>query len=127
MPKQCCDAINYPSIGKYGCMITPVTSCEILLVTTALFCKKQLFGTDVSKETDAPSPEELFERAYQGGFLNKMLPGITPVSIESSQLFIWHIWQGESLLQIQLRKPNGLRKHQYSINPLLFFPLLRKN
>jgi hypothetical protein len=93
---------------------------EILLVANTSLTRREMCEKEASAGSSNLSAEEQFEQACWYGLMNDLLPEIKQPAILSQKYFIWHIRQGQSLLQIQLSDSIVIMETQDSIDPWLF-------
>ena len=75
---------------------------ELLLVTNSTFSQRHLCEKDTAERHKQLSQAELLEEACWNGLLNELLPEIMERSSSGNWLYLWHIWQKQSLLQLEL-------------------------
>jgi hypothetical protein len=112
---------------KSKVMKTNSTQQEILLVTTATFFKRQLCDRIMYNNEHLLSPPEQLEEACWNGLLNEILPEIKQKTSLGKSLYIWHIRNGNSFLQIELSELPLLMEKQYSIDTNFFLSDLLHN
>lgn len=108
-------------------MKTGTVKREILLLVTTTACNREWRETDDCKRSNPITPEAQLEEACLNGLLEELLMGLTGKAPSDRRLCIWHIRQGESLLQLKLSTPIVIMEKQYSIDPCFFLPLLLAN
>lgn len=100
---------------------------EILLVASTSLTRREMCEKEAPEENSALSVEEQLEQACWDGLLYNLLPEIMQSPIPCRKYFIWHIRQGQSLLQIQLSDSAILMETQDSIDPWLFLSAASNN
>ena len=89
---------------------------EILLITGTTFSAKQFFGNDGK---DNLTQKEHLEEACWNGLLQEMIPEIYGQT-ENKKLFLWHIKEGHSFIELELGEVPEEKDNQYSIDPYSF-------
>lgn len=97
---------------------------EILLLVTTAGSNREWCGNNAYGRPEPITPEAWLEEACLNGLLEELLTGIIGKTASDRELYIWHIRQGESLLQIKLCEPVVLLEERFSIDPCYFLPVL---
>jgi hypothetical protein len=105
-------------------MNTHTTQQEILLITTSNLSQWQLCAKENSETNCNLSAIEQLEAACWNGLLEELLPELLHRTACGGRLFIWHIRQGASFLQIQLSDTTVVMDNQFSLVPSFFLPLM---
>ncbi len=109
-------------------MKTDTIQQEILLVTTSTFSKQQWCSKDTADNGGHHySPAEQLEEACWNGLLDQLLPEIMEKSSSGKELYLWHIRQGASYLQIELSEFPKLVEKPFSIYPNFFLHTISFN
>jgi len=99
-------------------MKTKFTQQEILLITGTHFLQKEWCEKDDTKKS--LSATEQLENACWNGVLDEMLPEIMEKTSEGKSLFLWHVRQCRSFLELELSESSSVIDRQFSIDPYLF-------
>lgn len=75
---------------------------EILLVTSNTFSQRQFCEIDTPANSRPLSFNQKIEEACWNGMLSEMLPEVLEKTKEGKALFLWHVRQGKSFLQLEL-------------------------
>jgi len=109
-------------------MKTDTIQQEILLVTTSTFSKQQWCSKDSADSSRRNcSPAEQLEEACWNGLLDLLLPEIMEKSSSGKELYLWHIRQGTSCLQIELSEFPKQVERPFSIYPNFFLHTISYN
>ncbi len=107
-------------------MKTKFTQQEILLITGTKFSSRELAEKIVEEKNKLSAIEQL-EDACWNGLLDVMLPEIVEKSADGKKLFLWHIRQCRSFLEIELSESSPIIERENSIDPYLFASLIPLN
>jgi hypothetical protein len=99
------------------------TQQEILLMTGTRFSEREWAEKD-PEERNKLSEIEKLEDACWKGLLDEILPEIVEKTTEGKKLFMWHIRQCKSFLDIELGESLSDIDGEFSIDPYLFLPRL---
>jgi hypothetical protein len=108
-------------------MKNDTSQLEILLVASTSLTRREMCEKEASQESKDLSAEEQLEQACWNGLLHDLLPEMMQPETPGRGYFIWHIRQGQSLLQIQLSNSVVLMETQDSIDPWLFLSAASHN
>lgn len=100
---------------------------EILLVTTSTFSKRQWCKQQDVNRNRHQDPTDQLEEACWNGLLSEMLPEVLEKPVSGGRLYLWHIRQGATVLQIELSEQPPRVDELFSINPSLFLPTMEYN
>ncbi len=108
-------------------MQTDFNQQEILLVTTTTFSKRQWCEKENQESRKSLTQTEHLEQACWNGMLNELLPELIEKSSDGKDLYLWHIRQCKSFLEIELcEKPPSIEDCT-SIDPYYFLPTFFMN
>lgn len=96
---------------------------EILLITGTKFSERQWAEKLVEDKNNLSAIEKL-EEACWNGMLDEMLPEVVEKTIEGKKLFLWHIRQCRSFLEIELSDNSPVIERSSSIDPYFFVPAI---
>jgi hypothetical protein len=106
---------------KKSAMKTQPVQQEILLMTTTTFSKRQWCAKDAS-HSNCQSHTQQLEEACWNGLIGEVLPEIIEKPASGKRLYLWHIRQARSFLQLELSDfPRPLERY-LSISPACFLP-----
>lgn len=97
------------------------TQQEILLITGTKFSEREWAEKLVEDKSKLSATEKL-EDACWNGLLDEMLPELVQRSTEGKKLFLWHIRQCRSFLEIELSEGSPVIDREFSIDPYFFVP-----
>jgi len=101
---------------------------EILLVTTSTFSKRQWCKQQENVASDRhQDPVDQLEEACWNGLLSEMLPEVLEKPALEGRLYLWHIRQGATVLQIELSEQPSRINESFSIYPNFFLSTLVYN
>jgi hypothetical protein len=107
-------------------MKTTTTQQEILLMTGTKFSAREWAETNPDAGNKL-SPNEQLENACWNGLLDEMLPELIKKTPEGKKLFLWHIRQCRSFLEIEMSETSLMIESEFSIDPYFFVPGLLLN
>ena len=102
-------------------MKTLTTQQEILIIKGSAFSQNQMVEKDADGNKKMTASEQL-ENACWNGLLDQLFPEIIIKPAAGKKLFVWHIQQCESFLQVELSETPEELDEQFSINPYIFLP-----
>lgn len=110
---------------KLNEMKTNSTQKEILLLTGTTFSKRE-WSEKVSGKKNNLTEKEQLEDACWNGLLPEILPEVYSHIEENKKLFLWHIKQGKSFIDLELGDIPEEMEKQFSIDPysFMYFQLL---
>jgi hypothetical protein len=108
-------------------MINETIQQEILLVTTSTFSKRQFCENNTVESARFLSPAEQLEEACWNGLLDELLPEILQKATCGKHLYLWHIRNGASFLQIELSELPLSMDKRFSIDTNFFLPTILFN
>lgn len=100
-------------------MKTKSTQQEILLVTGTKFSQRE-WAEKLVEDKNKLSANEQLEDACWNGMLDEMLPEIIEKDADGKKLYLWHIRQCKSFLEIELSDFSQVVEREFSIDPYLF-------
>ena len=100
-------------------MKTQPTQQEILLITGTKFAARE-WAEKITEDKNKLSATEQLEEACWNGMLDEMLPEIIQKTEEGKKLFLWHIRNCKSFLEIELSDSSPVVDKENSIDPYLF-------
>lgn len=99
---------------------------EILIITGTSFSSRQY----LRKSEDARhcfSEKEHLQEACWDGLLPLMLPEICQWAFENKTLYLWHVKENKSSIEIDLAEAPGDMEKVYSIDPYAFMAVKLMN
>ncbi len=100
-------------------MKTISTQQEILVITGTSFARRQWSEKNSAGEPSGSELEEL-EKACWNGLIKELLPEIFDKSQDGEELFLWHVCEADSFIELDLSEYPGIAEKIFSINPYLF-------
>jgi len=100
-------------------MKTNSTQQEILLLTGTTFSKREWSEKTDNKKNNFTEKEQL-EEACWNGLLPEILPEIYVHPEGNKKLFLWHIKQGKSFIDLELGDIPEETDKEFSIDPYSF-------
>jgi hypothetical protein len=97
------------------------TQQEILLMTGTKFSERE-WAEKIVDEKNKLSATEKLEDACWNGLLDEMLPEVIEKTAEGKKLFLWHIRNCNSFLEIELGESSPVIEREFSIDPYFFIP-----
>ena len=94
---------------------------EILLITGTKFSERE-WAEKLVDEKNKLSATEKLEDACWNGLLGEMLPEVVEKTSEGKKLFLWHIRNCKSFLEIELGESSPVIEREFSIDPYFFIP-----
>ena len=107
-------------------MKTVSTQQEILLMTGTKFSARELVEKRV-EDKQSLTAEEKLEDACWNGLLDDMLPELVQKTEEGKRLYLWHVRQCRSFLELELSESPTVIEREFSIDPYFFVPGLVEN
>src|SRR3981081_2228576 len=96
------------------------TQKEILLITGTSFSSKQLCEKNDDGNPKSLSEIEQLEEACWNGLIHEMLPEVFGEPAKTKSLYLWHITQGASFLELDLSEFPVSKDKYFSIDPYTF-------
>jgi len=99
------------------------TQQEILLMTGTSFANRQSedkSGNDKSKNL---SQRERLEEACWNGLLKEMLPEVFKEVDKEKELYLWHIKEASSFIELELAEFPEEKDSHLSLDPYVFLPV----
>jgi hypothetical protein len=100
-------------------MKTISTQQEILLLTGTKFLERE-WAEKLVEDKNKLSAIEKLEDACWNGLLDEMLPEVVEKTTEGKKIFMWHVRQCRSFLEIELSDASPIIERENSIDPYLF-------
>lgn len=107
-------------------METKSTQQEILLLTGTKFSERE-WAEKIIEDKNKLSAIEKLEDACWNGLLDEMLPEVVEKTSDGKKLFLWHVRQCRSFLEIELSDASPVIERENSIDPYLFVSLIPLN
>jgi hypothetical protein len=104
-------------------MKTTSAQQEILLMTGTSFSSRNWCGNDAREGEKNISPEDMLKEACWNGLLPEMLPEICTPAPGDKKLYMWHIIEGGSFIDVIMGEVPGETEKCFSINPYSFLSL----
>ncbi len=104
-------------------MKTATAQQEILLMTGTSFSLRNWCGNEHVGDGKNSNPEEMLKEACWNGLLPQMLPEICTPADGDKKLYMWHIIEAASFIDVIMGEVPGETEKYFSINPYAFLGL----